>query len=285
MGRHNGDSGVADTVDDAVADNEWLERVTQVGWVAKGVVYTLMGLTALEIARQDPTAEDASPEGSIGRVAEAPLGRLLLTVLTVGLILYFAWRILSVAVIRGNGWKEWADRIGYTFSALFYLVLAFSAGKAAISGVDPGGSNSVESISRSLLDTTPGRWLLGIGGVITMAVGAYFAIHKGLQRSFADDLDGVNADIGKNATKRQALLISGIIGWIGRGIVTAMVGFFVLRSAYRFDSNDARGFDRALRKVAGTSTGSTLVLVCAVGLIAYGVFCFFSHRFRSLDES
>lgn len=285
MSRDEDGTELADAVHNAVSDNTWLERVTQMGWVAKSVVYTLMGLTALQIARQDPTEDNASPEGSIGRVAEAPLGRALLVVLTVGLVLYVSWRVLSVAVIRGHGVSEWADRFGYSLSAIFYLVLAFSAGKAAISGIEPEDSNSVESISTTLLDITTGRWLLGIGGIVTMVVGVYFAVHKGLQRSFAADLYGVDASFSANETKRKALLISGIIGWVGRGVVTIMVGFFVLRSAYRFDSNDARGFDRALRQVAGTSTGSTLVFLCAVGLLAYGVFCFFSHRFRRLEES
>ncbi len=278
-------SDVGDTIDEAVEQNPWLERVAQIGWIAKGVLYTLMGLTAIQIARQDPTSKDASPEGSIGRVGEVPFGRAVLVVLTVGLILYFAFRLLSVALIRGNELSDWADRVGYTFSGLFYLVLAFSAGKAAISGVDPEGSNSVESISKSLLEVTTGRWLLGIGGLVTIGIGGYFVIHKGIQRSFADDLEGVQADPGANAPKRRALLIAGIVGWIGRGIVTIFVGYFVVRSAVRFDPNDARGFDRALRQVAGTSLGSMLVLLCAVGLIAYGVFCFFSYRFRTLEDS
>lgn len=278
-------SDVADSVDDAVEENAWLERVTQIGWIAKAIVYTLMGLTAVQISRQDPTSKDASPEGSIGRVGEAPFGRALLVVLTVGLLMYFVWRVLSVAAMHGTELSDWAERVGYTFSGLFYLVLAFTAGKAALSGVDPEGSNSVERISKALLEMTAGRWLLGIGGLVTIGVGGYFAIHKGIQRSFADELDGIQAAPTANDSKRQAVLISGIIGWIGRGIVTALVGFFVLRSAIRFDPDDARGFDRALREAAGTSIGSILVLVCAIGLIAYGVFCFLSHRFRSLSES
>ncbi len=280
---------VADAANDAVDDNPWLERVTQIGWIAKGVVYTFMGVTAFQIAQQDqPTdqgSDDASPQGSIGRIAEAPFGRVLLAVLTVGLILYAAWRLLSVAIIRGHELRDWADRVGYTFSAIFYLLLAYTAGKAAISGVDPEESNSVESLSKSLLETTAGRWILGIGGVATMAVGAFFVIHKGLQRSFVDDLDGVSATIGANRPKRKALVIAGIAGWVGRGLVTIMVGFFVVRAAVRFDPNDARGFDRALRQVAGTGVGSALVVVSAIGLILYGLFCFFSHRVRSLETS
>ncbi len=276
---------VADKVDDTVDEHPWLERVTQVGWLAKGVVYTLMGLTALQIARQDPTEEGASPEGSLGRVADAPGGRFLLGVLTVGLVLYFVWRVLSVAVISGNDLNDWAHRIGYSFSAIFYAALAWTAGKATVSGVEPEESNSVERLSTTLLDSTVGRWFLGAVGIGTMAVGAYFVIRKGIQRSFADDLEGVSDDLAPTGNKRTLVLVSGMIGWIGRGFVTILVGFFITRAAVRFDPDDARGFDRSLRQVAGTSTGTMLVLACAVGLIAYGVFCFVSHRYRALDDN
>lgn len=278
-------NAVSESVDRAVDEHPWLERVTQWGWIAKGIVYTLMGITAIQIARQNPTSDDASPDGSIRALSDVPFSRTVLAVLTVGLLLYVIWRALSVAVISGNGAKEWADRIGYAFSGIFYLALAYTAGKAALTGLDPKESTTVEDASASVMEMTAGRTIVGIAGLATIGVGLFFAIHKGLQRSFVDDLDGVHESPGANAPKRRALLISGIAGWVGRGIVTILVGFFVLRAALRFDPDDARGFDKALRQVAGTTLGSILVFVCAVGLIAYGLFCFFSHRFRSLDES
>ncbi|MEZ5218444.1 MAG: DUF1206 domain-containing protein [Ilumatobacteraceae bacterium] len=61
-----------------------------------------------------------------------------------------------------------------------------------------------------------------------------------------------------------------MIGWIGRGVVTGLVGFFVTRAAIRFDPNDAAGFDRSLERIATTSTGSLLVLVAAICLMVYG---------------
>lgn len=40
-----------------------------------------------------------------------------------------------------------------------------------------------------------------------------------------------------------------------------------------------------LRQVAGTGTGSTLVLVCDMGLIADGVLSLLSGRFRTLEDT
>jgi amino acid transporter len=285
VGTDGHDDGWASDVDDVVDDHPELERLTQLGWIAKGLVYLLMGLTTAQIARQDAPSDDASPEGSVGRIAEAPLGRVLLVVLTVGLLMYCAWRLLTVVLIRGNSASDWGDRVGYTFSGLFYLVLAYTSGKAAFTGVDPERSNTVERLSKSVMELTAGRWLVGAGGVVVIGLGVFFVVHKGIQRSFADDLKSVSARPSDNEPKRAALVVAGVVGWIGRGVVTALVGYFVLRSAVVFEPDEARGFDRSLREIAGTGLGSALVLVCAVGLISYGVFSLVSYRFRTLKDN
>ena len=39
------------------------------GWVAKGIVSSLMGVAAMNVAAQTESGNEASPEGAIGRVA------------------------------------------------------------------------------------------------------------------------------------------------------------------------------------------------------------------------
>ena len=217
-------------------------------------------------------------------IANASFGRLTLGVLTIGLLLYVAWRLISVAVIKDHDLSSWGDRVGYAFSAVFYVTLAWSAGKASLTGLDPEESTTVEDLSTSIMDVTAGRTMVGVAGVVTIAVGAYFAVHKGIQRSFTNELHGVGSHLADNGPKRQALLIAGVVGWLCRGLVTMFVGYFVLRSAWRFDAEDARGFDQALRSVANSGPGGVVVISCGVGLIAYGVFCLASARFRRLDD-
>src|SRR5262249_42860301 len=141
---------VAEHAEHVVRAQPWLEPIMRAGWLAKGVVYSLMGLTAYTIGRHHYTPDDASPEGAVAQVVDTPGGTALLTTLAVGLILYSAWRLLSVALIRGNGLHEWGDRLGYTFSAAFYTVLAVTAIGAVMNGQEPKDSNSVENISRSM---------------------------------------------------------------------------------------------------------------------------------------
>lgn len=284
---------VADTANEAPQRAErfieghqrFIRDFTRVGWLAKGVVYLLFGVTAIAIAQQSSAPDEASPQGALGQVMEAPAGRGLMAVMAVGLLLYALWRTASAILIDGSGLQEWGDRIGYSFSAIFYALLAITAGRSAWSGVEPGESNTIEKVSRSLLENGLGRIALGLGGLITMAIGAYFAIHKGAQRSFVDDVAGISKSGPGSGALDRAIYMGGIVGWVGRGVVTALVGFFVVRAAVSFDSDEARGFDQALREATTTTAGSLLVWVSAIGLVAYGAFCILSHRRRTLGQS
>jgi hypothetical protein len=283
-GRDSAADDIADGVDDAVDEHPVIERLTRLGWIAKGVVYLLMGATAVSIARQEPTDDQASPTGSLAKVIEQPGGRFLLGVLAVGLALYSVWRILSVAIIRGTELRCWLERVGYAFSAAFYAVLTWVAARTSMRGREGGRDNTVERLSRSLMESGWGRWAVGIGGVVTLAVGIYFVVRKGIMRSFVDDLRGVHRGTN-DETVDHLLVVSGVAGWIGRGVVTILVGFFVTRAAVRFDPDDARGFDDSLRHVATTSTGTVLVWCAAIGLVLYGAFCLLSHARRKIEDN
>src|SRR5690242_18668809 len=128
----SGANPVNEKAEEVVEQAPWVEAVTRAGWLAKGAVYALMGATAFTIGRHAPTPDDASPEGAVAQVVDTPGGKVLLAVLVVGLVLYSAWRLLSVAMVRGNSLHDWGDRIGYFFSAAFYLVLGFTAMMAVI---------------------------------------------------------------------------------------------------------------------------------------------------------
>jgi hypothetical protein len=271
---------IADEVDDVVDERPWVRTLTRLGWAAKGAVYVLMGLTAFTVARRRPTNDDASPEGALGQVMENPAGRTLLGVLAVGLVLYVAWRLLGAALVRGSELDDWLHRVGYVFSAAFYSVLAWTAATSALRDHRPEDSNAVERISKSLLEWALGRWILGAVGIVVLGVGIYFIVKKSIRRSFLEELSLG----GTTEAERRAITVSGVVGWFGRGVVTMLIGYFVTRAALKYDGDDARGFDRALREAATSDLGTLAVATTAVGLIVYGLFCFVSLRHQQLKH-
>lgn len=275
---------VPEAVTEVVEERPWLQSLMRAGWYAKGAVYLLFGALAVAVARQRPSDDEASPEGALGLVAEQPGGRLLLGVLATGLVLYATWRVLSVLVIRGRDARAVLERIGYGASAAFYAVLAVSAFRHVLRGSKPDDSYTIERISRALLESTVGRVVLVVAGLVVIAVGLAF-LYKAVKREHVDHLDGIGEHWDDNHGMPRVVFTAGVIGWAGRGLVTLLVGWFVVRAALLFDPADAHGFDGALRAVADSGVGAVFVLVAAVGLAVYGVYCLISAPRRRIADS
>jgi len=271
---------VSEKAEETVAEHPWLERLARFGWIAKGGVYALMGLTAFTIGRRRPTTDDASPEGAVAQLRSSSFGTALIWALVVGLVLYVAWRVLSAGLIRGNEAKDWLNRVGYLFSAGFYAVLAFTAISAVMQPKDTKDKNTVERLSAWMLGHPIGRWALLVAGIVVLGVGVFFIIDKGIKKSFLKELDMSNTP----EAERKAIRTAGTVGWISRGVATAAVGFFVAQSAWRYDAHDARGFDNAFRELATHEIGSIAVLVTGLALVVYGIFCALIVRHLDLDK-
>jgi hypothetical protein len=260
-----------------------LVSVARVGWVAKGVVYILLGVLALPIAFQGPGHDDggsggdqASQTGAVARLAESSFGALALWIVATGLLLYALWRLTSIVLPAENSAKAWLTRAGYAVSALVYLALAWSAVSFArhvgsSSAQDKSEDAKVERITRDLMERSGGRWLIGLVGIVIVCVGVFFVI-RGVRASFRDELEHG----GVGPVSHESIVTLGRIGWVGRGLMMAVVGWFVTRAAVRFQPDEAKGMDGALREVTGSTAGSLLVGFVALALIVYGAFCVIS---------
>ena len=280
IGSNQATEKVPEKTEQAVDEHPWVERTARFGWLAKGAVYALMGVTAFTIGRRHPTSDDASPEGAISQLRSTPLGTALIWALAIGLVLYVAWRVLSAGMVTGNDAKSWATRVGYLFSAAFYAVLAFTAVNAVMKGKDTKDKNTVERLSAWTLSQPVGRWLLFVAGVVVIGIGVFFIVDKGIKKSFLKELDLS----GTPEAERKAISTAGTVGWISRGVATAAVGFFVAQAAWRYDPSTARGFDNAFRELSTHQLGSIAVILTGLALVIYGVFCALIVRHLDLDK-
>jgi hypothetical protein len=273
---------------DRAITNDWLVQLGRAGWVAKGAVYVLIGLLAVPIAFGGNEGS-ANREGALAQVAQNSWGTVVLWVMAIGLAGYAVWRFLT-AVMPANhddGAKTLVHRFAYAGSGVAYLLLAWTAGSMAMHGRDSasgsgsgsGGSEEakVEELSRSLIEQGWGRWVLALVGLGVLAFAVKEA-RKGIQRRFRDDLDLADA----SSAERSLLDRSGVAGHVGRGLVAALISVFLVRAAWTADPDEANGLDATLREVAANGLGAILVLVTALGLLAYGAFCVISARHRVL---
>jgi hypothetical protein len=276
----------SDEVQEFVAEHPNLVRFSRVGWVAKGIVYSLVGVLALTVAvggRNDTTPEgEASQTGAIAKIAEASYGTTVLIIIAVGLVLYALWRIVTIALPAKNDAHTWMTRLGYAVSAIVYLLLAWTAisfVRHSQSTQSGGGSEEakVDGVTRELMSHTGGQWLLALVGLVIVGIGVYFFI-RGVRRPFDDQLDGR----GVGPLDYRHLVMLGRVGWIGRAAMMALIGFFLVRAAWQSDADQASGLDGALRQSSSTTFGMAVVFVVAIGLIVYGVYCVVSAPRRRL---
>jgi Domain of Unknown Function (DUF1206) len=156
------------------------------------------------------------------------------------------------------------------YSALAWSAVSFARHSGAASGAESEDAK-VERLTRELMEKSGGRWLVGAIGVSLVCVGAYFVL-KGLRATFRDELEPG----GVGPFSHESIVTLGRVGWVGRGIMMALVGWFVTRAAVRFRPDEAQGIDGALRDATGSTIGAVLVAFTAVALVVYGLFCVIS---------
>ena len=105
------------------SDSPWADRWARLGFVARGVVYLVIGLIALDVVRDGGRGDEASKEGALREIAERPFGGALLVVLAVGLAGYAMWRATEAVWGKRDEEdekKRTAKRLGSAARAVFY---------------------------------------------------------------------------------------------------------------------------------------------------------------------
>lgn len=265
------------------ADHPGAVAAGRAGWCAKGVVYVVAGGLIIAVAAKasgwaatSAADEEASPSGAFATVAGSSGGPLVLIVLAAGMLLYAAWRLVTAALPGHTDASAIVQRAGYVVSAIVYTTFAITAVELARnSSAEQDGNRRVSDLSASVMDRTAGRLVIGLVGLIVIAVGIY-RVAKGVRVDVTDEmtLRGMSAE-RVTWTKRL-----GAVGEVGRGVGIGLVGFFLLRSAITYHSSEATGLDGALRRLAAQEWGQVIVALVGVGFVAYGVFCLatFTHR-------
>lgn len=266
----------------------WIERGARVGYAAKGVVYVIIGVLALQVAIGSG-GETTDSRGAIYEIAEAPFGKVLLVLIAVGLFGYAVWRLVEAAVdpeYQNDGAKGVVKRIGIAISGLTYGFLAYTAaaiafgwGSQGSGGANGGGGNSTQQEWTAQLMAQPfGQWLVGLVGVIIIGVGLY-QFKKAYTASFMD-----RYRVGAmSATEKTWAERVGRFGLAARGVIFCMIGAFLIQAAIQAQPSETRGLSGALDTLARQPYGPWLLGIVAAGLVAFGAYCFVSARYRKIE--
>ena len=71
-------------------------------------------------------------------------------------------------------------------------------------------------------------------------------------------------------------------GLLGKGVIFALVGSFLVRAAIKYDANTGVGLDGALKAVASKGYGPVALVVFAAALMMFAAFSFIEARYRDV---
>lgn len=81
---------------------------------------------------------------------------------------------------------------------------------------------------------------------------------------------------------RQLARRLGMAGYVAKGVAYGIAGLLVIVAAVNYDPEKARGLDAALHTLREQSYGMFLLTLVALGIAAFGVYCFLQSRYRKV---
>jgi len=256
-------------------DSEWIDKAARAGLVAYGVVHLLIAWLAVQLALGDKEGS-ADSQGAVQQLNEQPFGQALVWALAVGMFLLAVWQILEA--IFGyrdeDGFTQVRKRATAAGKAVVYVVIGVSAVRAATgssSSSKQGGGT--DSTTAKVMDWPGGQVIIGAVGLAIIGIGGYL-VYRAWTEKFAKH---INAE-GKSGDTGTAYLWFGKAGYTAKGVTFGIIGSLFLYAALTHDPKKSGGLDQALHKVLQQPFGPVLLIVIALGLACYGLFCFARAR-------
>ena len=253
---------------------EWLARS---GFVARGLIYGIIGILAIKLA-VGAGGTTTNQQGALKTIAHQPFGKVLLILVAIGLGGYALWRL--VHALLGHGPEDsdsGFERLAAFGSGIVYAGLCAIAIEILLGSGSSGASGSTHKTTAGVLGWPGGTWLVGIAGAFLIGIGLYQG-YRGLSKDFLKD----------SKTEQMSPRVRNWIEWIGsfghlaRMVVFGLVGVFLIKAAIDYNPNNTVGLDGALAKVAHASYGPFLLGIVAAGLIAFGVYSLSDARYRRI---
>ena len=254
----------------------WIERLARVGYAAKAVLYTVIGMLALQSAL-GPGGKTIGSRGALSTLVRQDFGALILIVIAAGLFGYATWRIIEAILDpehRGTSAKGLALRASFVARGVVHAALGVQAVRLA-TGTGRGRGQAVETWTGRALDAPFGPWLVVGAGLAVAGYGIYQ-----LYRAWAAKLSR-QLDLAQLSREAGSWVIKVCrFGIAARGIVFGICGWYLVRAGIAHDAAAAADTGEALGAIHRQPFGAWLLAVVAAGLVAYGAYEVVQARYR-----
>jgi hypothetical protein len=246
----------------------------RIGIGSQGLIYLLLGGFATLAAFN--MAQAKGLRGTLRELLEAPAGRLLLLALAAGLVGFVMWRFVQAVndpEDRGTDARGWAVRAGYAVSGLIWGTLIIYSVSLLF---NIGGGGSDRALIFRLVQSTAGRFAIGIVGLAVAGMGAV----QGFMGARDKFMRRIRNDVSIPA--RQIMRWAGRIGFSTRGITFLIIGGLFVWAALWSNPSRTGGIEKALDYVVLLPAGYLILGLVAVGLLCFGGFLCLSAWYRRI---
>lgn len=251
----------------------WVERLARWGYAAHGAVYVIVGLIAAQAALGQRGVTDQ--RGVFVEIIEQPGGKILLALLTLGLLGYAAWRFVEAALDPESDGST--KRALFALSGAIHVGLALTAARMVLGTAGGDGGSNASTWTGRALDVPAGRWLVGLAALGIAGYGVQQVV-----KAYRTELDR-RLDLSPlSPSARTWAVRAARAGLVARGVVFVLIGFFLLQAARQRDPGETRGLAGALAALRGAAYGPWLLGLVALGLIGYGVSELLKARYRRI---
>jgi hypothetical protein len=255
-----------------VTYNPAMETMARLGYGARGLVYAIIGLLALQVAL-GKGGRLTDTQGAIAFMGSSFIGTIFLYVILVGLVGYGLWGLVRAFMDpwhKGTDAKGIVMRIGYAISGISYLLLGWAT-LNIIRGVSSAQNGSqtmqIQHLARTILTKPWGVWVVSLVGLVIVASGVV-QILEAVRKEFPQQFD----PYALNNSQRRLISRLGRFGVAARGLVFSLIGLFLFLAAVRHNPAAAKGIDQVLASMLQQPYGHWLLGVVALGLIAFGIY-------------
>jgi hypothetical protein len=257
-----------------------MRRLTRLGFVARGALYSSIGLITLWSIAHNGAAAHGGIKTTFDSIHSLGPGVVLLSGMAVGFA-GFALGMIWISIFdwnfHGDGPLGLLRRAGTFINGLVHVALVASTALLIVGHESDG--HATRRWTELALSYPFGREMVVIGGLYAIGFGIFL-----LWQVWTGRLDPL-LDLSP-LSKMQARLINwvGRFGMFSRAVIYITIGIVLAFAGWRGDASNVVGIGGAMHKVSEQVYGVTSLAFVATGLLAYGLFMFAEARYRRIGE-